>query len=95
MEVYTKQELAPWLERIERLSQQVQELQQAQLDWVPLPEAMRLSGRSRAWFYLRRDRGTLPITMLPREAGNRRTMYSRTDCVAYGRENRTLPPAGL
>ncbi|UOR07420.1 hypothetical protein MUN82_10045 [Hymenobacter aerilatus] len=92
MEVYSKQELAPWLKQIEHLTQQVQELVAARPDWIPAEEAQALTGRSRAWFYMGRTAGTLPITMLPRAKGSRRVMYSRKDCIAYGIKHRILPP---
>ena len=93
MEVYTKVEVDELIhEAITPLVRMIQELQSAIPDWVKLEEAQRLTGRSRSWFYEQRNAGTLPITLLPRTEGSRRTMYSRKDCLAYGIQHAILPP---
>ncbi len=95
VEVYTKKEVDDLQQKlwevIHTLRQQVDLLEAGQSDWVPLEEAMRLTGRSRSWFYEQRGLYKLPIAMLPRTEGSRRTMYSRADCVAYGRRNSISP----
>lgn len=99
MEVVPKEQydkdMAGLREQIESLQLNMKAFMAAQPDWVPLEEAMRLTGRSRGWFYDRRDKVSLPITMQPRSEANKRTMYLRSDCVSYGRSIAILPPAHL
>lgn len=99
MEVVPKEQyekdMAGLREQIKSLQLVMKAFMATQPDWVPLEKAMELTGRSRGWFYDHRQRGTLPITMLPRCKANKRTKYSRADCIKYGRDNSILPPAHL
>ncbi len=96
VEVYTKKEVDDLQQRmwnlLQILKQEVEVLKAGQSDWITLEEAIVLAGRSENWFRMHRNKGDLPIAYLPRTEGSSRYMYSRADCVAYGRKRAILPP---
>ncbi len=99
MDVPTREEFD---KAIESLWQKIREqdviihlLKEGQSEWVSQAEACRLTGRSRAWFYERRNTDSLPIAMQPRTTDSGRIFYKRSDCVAFARKNAIVPPVLL
>ncbi|TGE29755.1 helix-turn-helix transcriptional regulator [Hymenobacter metallicola] len=80
------------LAAVKTLALEVQTLKEGQAEWVSQKEAMKLCGRSRAWFYEQRNRDTLPIRVLPPTKGSREVKYNRADCLAYAQANLIAPP---